>query len=83
MFVYLPGRASHSIFVTPAADERGQPLDGVSQFKSEDGVPLQFNIRFKDGRAEVDATLGQWLIKHGYARRTRLILPGDPIRRVA
>lgn len=77
MFVYLPGHANHSIFVTPAADERGNPLDGASQFKSADGVPLQYNVRFKNGRAEVDATLGQWLIAHGYARRTRLVLPQD------
>jgi hypothetical protein len=77
MFVYLPGHKSHSIFVTPAADERGQPLDGVSQFKTPNGEPIQYNVRFVDGRAEVDATLGRWLVERGHARRTRLVLPQD------
>jgi hypothetical protein len=75
MYVYLPGKKNHSVFVTPANDPRGTELDGASQWKSEEGVPLQYNIRFTDGRASVDAQLGNWLIRHGYAQRTPLILP--------
>lgn len=75
MHVYSTGHKNHTCYVAPARDERGEPLDGASQWKSEDGEPLQYAVRFRDGRAEVDASLGQWLIRHGYAKRTRLILP--------
>lgn len=83
MYVYSPGHKNTSVFVTPAADARGQPLDGVSQFKTDDGTPIQYHVRFREGRAEVDATLGTWLIRHGYANRTRLILPANLQRKLA
>lgn len=75
MRVYLPGKRNHSVFVTPANDPRGTELDGASQWKSLEGSPLQYNIRFLNGVAEVDAMLGQWLIRHDYAQRTPLLLP--------
>lgn len=83
MFVYLPGKSNHSVFVTPAVDARGEPLDGASQWKSAEGEALQYNVRFISGRAEVDAKLGQWLIRNGYAQRTPLVLPASLQRRLA
>lgn len=82
MRVYSKSQPDHGLFVTPANDERGRLLDGASQWKTPDGAPIQYHVRFVAGVAEVPAELGQWLIKHGYANRTRLFMPA-PKRLVA
>lgn len=77
MRVYYPvSGKSHTLFVTPAVDAKGVVLDGASQWKEENGSPIMYRVAFVNGCAEVPAELGQWLIKLGYANRTRLIVPG-------
>jgi hypothetical protein len=75
MRVYVSEHRSHTVYVSPARGPHGETLEGMSQWKTPDGEPQMQTVRFKDRVAEVDAHLGQWLIKHGYARRTRLIIP--------
>jgi hypothetical protein len=84
MRVYLPGRKGyHTVICTPARDARGQALDGAEQWKDPNGEPIQYAVRFVDGVASVDAQLGRWLIEHGQASRTRLIIPDFVRKRLA
>ena len=40
-----------------------------------DGRPRQFAIEFKGGSAVVDDELGRYLIDHGYAQASPILLP--------
>jgi hypothetical protein len=45
----------------------------VSDWMDENGQPIRFDIKFdENGIAKVDAKMGEFLIEHGYANRTRL-----------
>lgn len=51
--------------------EREIPAEWVDD-KNE---PIDFNIIFKHGRAEVDKNMGDYLVKYGFASKTKLIIP--------
>jgi hypothetical protein len=75
MYVYRkgcpnkPGR--HWLQVQPARLSNDHPSDWLD----EQGQPRMFNIEFMHGRTSVPDNLGRWLVDHGYAQETALILP--------
>ncbi|MGZ3307268.1 MAG: hypothetical protein ACXU85_01785 [Xanthobacteraceae bacterium] len=77
MYVYRKGRPDapgrHWLMVQPAR----QSHDKSSDFFDEKGEPILFNIEFVHGRASVADNLGRWLVDHGYAQDTALILPAS------
>lgn len=44
-------------------------------FRKDDGRPIAFLVQFVDGVAKVDDRLGRYMLKHGMAFKTSLILP--------
>ena len=64
----------HVMSVAPAAHMEGQgemPLEWVGP----DNKPLTITVEFIHGEANVPDNLGRYLVKHGLAKKTRLILP--------
>lgn len=47
----------------------------VSDWMDDAGKPRMFAVEFCAGAAEVSDHLGQYLIDHGYASRSPIILP--------
>jgi hypothetical protein len=43
----------------------------------KDGVPVQFEVIFHYGAAEVTNSLGKYMVQQGMAKTTRLILPKE------
>lgn len=81
MKVFIDGhrarrQESFMMCIAPAADVVNQevPLHWVDR----DNRPVQFNIEFKHGVAEVEDGLGAYLIEKGYAKKTPLIMPALP-----
>jgi len=77
MFVYLPHKnANHTMHISPAADPRMKgemPSDWVDD-KNE---PRTFQIEFVRGKAEVDDDIGNYLVKQGLAKKSKIILPDE------
>ena len=78
MIVYLRGekqvqKASHSLFVCPASDLR--KADCPSDWLTEEGRPMTMEVDFKYGRAEVPSNLGEYLVRQGFAFKSKLIIP--------
>jgi hypothetical protein len=75
MYVYRKGQPTahgrHHVMVQPARESH----DKSSDWLDEQGQPRMFNIEFLHGRASVPDNLGRWLVDHGYAQETALILP--------
>lgn len=65
---------SFMMSVAPAAD-LGRNQEAQSDWVDRENNPVQFNIEFTYGEAEVDDSIGKYLIDKGYCLRTRLILP--------
>jgi hypothetical protein len=59
--------------VAPAATVRNREVP--AHWVDDNNNPVQFNIEFKYGAAEVEDDIGQYLVDSELARRTRLILP--------
>ncbi len=80
MYVYLntsTPRRVHTLHVAPGADDPGE------QWKNADGTNKQITVDFIDGRAEVDATLGQYLCAKGHAKRSKIVLPRSQMETLA
>lgn len=74
MIVYKPDQLSrHAVFVTPA---NTAGVDS-SEFRNVDGSARVFTVTFEDGRAKVPDNLGQFMIDHGMARISPVLLPSD------
>jgi len=80
MKVYYPGekaqrQPSFVMSVAPAATVQNQevPRDWVDDLNN----PVQFNVEFVYGVAEVPDELGRYLIENDLVRKTQLVLPGD------
>ena len=78
MLIYNQGaltslKPSFSIHVCPAADIVGEecPADWLD----EQDKPLNIEVEFRYGRAEVPSNLGAYLIRAGLAAKTQLIIP--------
>lgn len=72
MIVYLVTESAvpvHRMFLCPGADS-----DSV-EFRDESGKPRQYEVVFSNGRAEVPDNLGRWMIDHGHAKSSSLIIP--------
>ena len=67
MKIYHPMGSNMMVMVTPGAFH-----PDVSDWKDELGNALRFDVKFRDGVAEVDDKLGKWMIEHGHAHRTGL-----------
>jgi hypothetical protein len=78
MFVYLSEykKGLHTMHVSPAGDPRTKgevPTDWVD----EKNTPLAFQVEFRNGKAEVDDSIGKYLLQHCNCRKTKLIIPED------
>lgn len=78
MKVYVMGlkaarQATYTVSIAPAATIRNGEIP--QHWFDEKGAPLQMNIEFTNGEAEVEDGIGEYLIKQGLARRSRLALP--------
>ena len=58
----------HLMFVEP-----GRESD-VADWKDQEGAPMQFTVEFINGEAKVADNLGRYLVEHGLAQKTPLIL---------
>lgn len=78
MIVYVTGekarqQASYILSICPARHLEGQevPTDWVND-KNE---PIEFNVEFVFGKAEVPDNIGRYLVQHEMATFSRLIRP--------
>ena len=79
MIVYNTGSkaaAMPSFFmsVSPARHLEGREL-ASSDWVNDKNEPLDFQVEFKFGRAEVDKNLGEYMIKYGLASKSKLHIP--------
>ena len=58
----------HNLQVTPA---KVDPSVTVEQWRDKDGNPETILVTFRNGVANVDDSLGRFLVGHGYAKKTR------------
>ena len=65
-------RPKSTLIVCPAKEG----ADSV-EFRDASGEPLQIQVVFINGRAEVPNNLGRWMVDRGYA--TSLILPAQKL----
>ncbi|MBV9528251.1 hypothetical protein [Sphingomonas sp.] len=75
MRVYHHSRASHTLYVTPAADPRAAPGGHDADWTDDDGKPRMLIVQFVDGVAEVPDALGRYLLATKQAKRTTLFMP--------
>jgi hypothetical protein len=77
MFVYAPNKkkATHTMYLCPGADPEIKG-EKPSDWFNDKNEPISFTVVFKAGRAEVDDTVGRYMIERGLAKKTRLIIPG-------
>lgn len=78
MIVYAMGekaakQASFIMSVSPARHLEGQG-EMPSEWVNEKNEPIDFNVEFEFGKAEVPDNLGKYLLKHGFAKMSRLIM---------
>lgn len=74
MKVYLQGprTGTYTLHACPGGHEPGEcPADWFDA----DVKPLTFHVVFINGEAKVDNRLGRYLLKHGMAFKTSLIMP--------
>lgn len=70
-------RKTHEMFVTPFDSDS-------SEFKDSQGKLRTFVVTFEYGRADVPDNLGRWMVDHGLAKSSLIILPArDLIRSLA
>jgi hypothetical protein len=79
MIVYAQGekavrQPSYLVSICPARHLEGQG-EMPSDWVNEKNEPVEFNVEFQFGRAEVPDSIGQYLVKHGIAKKSKLILP--------
>jgi hypothetical protein len=79
MKVYTTGtkparQPSFIMSIAPAATVSG---DVPSNWVDDKNNPVQFNIEFKFGEAEVEDGLGKYLVENGLVRLSRLVLPRE------
>jgi hypothetical protein len=85
MKVYLTGiraaqAAEHVLYVAPAGHLENTEMP--SEWVTEKNEPITMSVVFHHGAAEVPSNLGAYLVKFGFASKTRLIIP-DGIKAVA
>lgn len=78
MKVYILGekprnQPSFIMCIAPAATVTQQEVP--ASWVDGDNKPVQFNIEFKFGEAEVEDSIGRYLVESGLVRKTKLFLP--------
>lgn len=61
---------TQTLYFTPGRENPETPAFMVNNEKG-DPVPKQFKVEFVNGEAEVDENLGQWLLDHGHALKSK------------
>jgi hypothetical protein len=74
MKVYQQGRRE-GVFTHTVCPGNHVPGECPPEWFGEDGVAIEFQVRFENGCAKVPDNLGRYLIKHQMAYRSALILP--------
>lgn len=79
MFVYATGekavrQPSYIVSICPARHLEGQG-EMPSEWVNDKNEPVEFNVEFKFGKAEVPENVGKYLVKHQIAAKSRLIIP--------
>jgi hypothetical protein len=79
MIVYTTGdkaakQAAFIMSICPARHLEGQG-EMPSEWVDEQNKPIEFNVEFNHGRADVPENIGKYLIKHQLAKKSRLIIP--------
>jgi len=57
------------MFVTPSF------TSSSADFKDSQGNPITYTVSFDYGMAEVPDNLGRWMVDHGLAKTSLIILP--------
>jgi hypothetical protein len=78
MRVYTTGektarQKSFIMCIAPAAHLAGQEVP--SDWVNDKNEPIEINVEFIYGVAEVSDSIGKYLVKHQMASRTKLIIP--------
>ena len=60
--------------ICPAKHLEGQG-EMPSDWVDDKNAPLEFNVEFVFGKADVPDSIGKYLVKHQLAKKSRLILP--------
>jgi hypothetical protein len=73
MKVYHPvqGRSLQHLAVAPKAED---PSVGVKEWEDKDGEPVTLRVTFVHGVAEVDDSLGRFLIARKHAFKSRPLI---------
>lgn len=59
----------HRLYISPGHEH------DIADWKDQEGKPRLMEVVFKDGVAEVESNLADYLITNKYAAKSRLILP--------
>lgn len=86
MKVYLTGGRAvtapeHVVYISPARhmQEIERDSEVPSDWVTEKNEPLDLQVVFRFGVAEVESNLGAYMVKNGFASKTRLVIP-DGVR---
>lgn len=84
MIVYLHGStdklpvAEHTLLCAPAGHHPKEfESDAWWDMSGDKKKPMEFQVKFLFGQAEVDDTLGKYLVATGQAQKSRLVLPNS------
>lgn len=82
MIVYASGekavlQPSYLLCICPARHLEGEEMP--AEWVTADNEPLELTVEFVFGKATVADNLGRYLVKHGLAKKTRLIVPDRAI----
>lgn len=76
MIVYALNKkkATHTMYLCPGADPE---LKGEkpSEWFNDRNEAMSFTVEFRHGKADVQDSIGRYMIERGLAKKTRLILP--------
>lgn len=64
-------QGEHTVFVSPAALDKSA---NNPEWFDESGKAVQIAVRFRNGRAEVEDSLGRILVHHNLARKSRPLI---------
>ncbi len=69
--------AEHTLFVCPAGHLGDEAPDSMWEGKGDKRKPRDYVVKFYHGEAETSDEIGRYLVAHGMAYKTRLVLPNS------
>lgn len=82
MKIYAAGERQavgrHPFHINPAA-HMGAKAACPAEWFDDEGQPREMVVFFENGQAEVADPIGKYMVAHGYARKTKLILPAGVV----